>query len=429
MDTSPTAAAAPEFAALIGIDWADQKHDVCLWVPGQRAAEEHELQQTPEAIDLWASQLRQRFGGRPVAICLEQTKGALIYALLKYDFLVLFPLSPDKLASYRAAMTSSGAKGDPTDAALLCDYLRCHRERLRAWRPDDARTRELGMSVEGRRNAVDLRSSFSNRLLATLKCYFPQVIDWVADIASPLACELLQRWPTLEAWQRQRPEKIRQFYSGHHCRQTQLIEERLAAIKQARPLTTDLAIINSSVLAVHLLVGQLRPLNDAIAAYDAKIAELMLHHPDAEIFTSLPGAGDALAPRLLTAFGTDRERIDAPDVMQKCSGIAPVTKKSGRRKTVHCRWACPKFLRQTFHEFAAHSLQFCAWAQAYYDLQKDRGKKHHAAVRALAFKWTRVIYRCWKERRRYDESVYLQSLQQRGSPLLAYLSPLEAPAL
>ena len=128
-----------------------------------------------------------------------------------------------------------------------------------------------------------------------------------------------------------------------------------------------------------------------------------------------------MAPRLLSAFGTDRERITSAAEMQTLSGIAPVTKRSGKSCVVHRRWACPKFLRQTFHEFAAHSIPQSRWAKAYYDLQRSRGTRHHAAIRALAFKWIRVIYRCWMTKTRYDEDLYLESLRKHQSPLLDYL--------
>ena len=108
--------------------------------------------------------------------------------------------------------------------------------------------------------------------------------------------------------------------------------------------------------------------------------------------------------------------------MQNLSGIAPVTKRSGKQCVVQRRWACPKFLRQTFHEFAQHSIGQATWARAYYQLQRARGKGHHAAVRALAYKWIRVLFACWKTRTPYDESRYLEQLRRQQSPLLAYLA-------
>jgi len=103
--------------------------------------------------------------------------------------------------------------------------------------------------------------------------------------------------------------------------------------------------------------------------------------------------------------------------VQKYSGIAPVTERSGKKQWVHFRWACPKFLRQSFHEWAGHSIAQSVWARAHYQQQRQRGKHHHAVVRALAFKWIRIVFRCWQDRVAYDETRYLRTLATRGSPL------------
>ena len=126
-----------------------------------------------------------------------------------------------------------------------------------------------------------------------------------------------------------------------------------------------------------------------------------------------------LAPRLLAAFGSQRERYASAEEVQTYSGIAPVMKRSGKKKWVHFRWACPKFLRQSFHEWAGHSIAHSQWARRYYQQQRERGKGHHAAVRGLAFKWIRIVFRCWKDRAAYDESRYLMTLAKRNSPLAA----------
>jgi Transposase IS116/IS110/IS902 family len=126
-----------------------------------------------------------------------------------------------------------------------------------------------------------------------------------------------------------------------------------------------------------------------------------------------------LAPRLLAALGSQRERYANAAEVQAYSGIAPVTERSGKKKWVHFRWACPKFLRQSFHEWAGHSIAHSQWARSYYQQQRERGKRHHAAVRGLAFKWIRIVFRCWKDRVAYDESKYLAALAKRNSPLAA----------
>jgi len=198
-------------------------------------------------------------------------------------------------------------------------------------------------------------------------------------------------------------------------------------IRSAKSLTTDPAIIDPSVLTVQMLARQIRALRPSIDRYQEEIDKIMATHPDAELFQSLPGAGPAMAPRLLAAFGADRERFESATEIQQLSGIAPVTKRSGKKTVVHWRWAAPTFLRQSFHEFAGLSIQKSAWARAFYDLQRERGKNHHAAVRALAFKWIRILYRCWQDRTPYDEGRYIQALIRRGSPL-AQRFQLEAAA-
>ena len=114
-----------------------------------------------------------------------------------------------------------------------------------------------------------------------------------------------------------------------------------------------------------------------------------------------------------------------PTFSKPGSPLATWTPKSPH---MHWRWACPKFVRQTFHEWAAHSIASSSWAKAYYEQQRAKGKSRHTATRSLAFKWIRVIYRCWKDRTPYDEAKYLAALRQKGSPVLAYLKPQAAPA-
>ena len=151
------------------------------------------------------------------------------------------------------------------------------------------------------------------------------------------------------------------------------------------------------------------------------IEELTAAHEDFALFEGLPGAGAALAPRLLAAFGSRRERFENAGEVQTTSGIAPVRNQSGKRERVHVRWACPKFWRQTFHEFAAFSVRQSVWAGAFYEQKRAQGKDHHAAVRALAFKWIRILYRCWRDSKPYQESRYLEALERRGSALVREL--------
>ena len=130
---------------------------------------------------------------------------------------------------------------------------------------------------------------------------------------------------------------------------------------------------------------------------------------------SFPGVGQALAPRLIAALGTQRERFADAASIQSYSGIAPVREASGRREWVHARWACPKFIKQTFQEWAQHSLAHCSWARAHYNRQRASGHGHQAAVRSVAFKWIRILFRCWKDRTLYDDARYTAQLANRSA--------------
>jgi len=117
---------------------------------------------------------------------------------------------------------------------------------------------------------------------------------------------------------------------------------------------------------------------------------------------------------LLVAFGEQRERYKSAADIQKYSGIAPVTERSGQKHWVHWRLQCPTFMRQTFVEWAGQTINKSYWAGAYYRQQRDKGSTHQAAVRSLAFKWIRILYRCWQTGEAYDESRYLKALERRG---------------
>jgi len=409
----------PAFAAFIAIDWAEQRHYWHMWIAAEQRHEKAWLNHTPEAIDRWAAGLEQRFASAPVAVCLEQSRGPLVFQLAKYAHLVLYPVHPTTLARYRAAFSPAGAKGDPGDAGLLLEILRHHREHLRRLDPDTPETRLLAMLTEQRRRLVDERTRHSNRLTACLKLYYPQPLDWIDNIDAPLGCDLLQRWPTLQQLQRARPDTLRRFFLAHNCRSAQRVEQRIEAIRQSTAAVHDPALLQAGATATASLVALLQTLNHQIAGLDQRLAELTPKHPEAYLFAGLPGAGPVLLPRLIVAFGTQRARFSSAAELAAYCGIAPVSRQSGLTKMVVFRHACPAFLRQTFHEFAACSKLKSVWARAFYQLQIDRGKKHHAAVRALAFRWIRILFRCWKDRIPYDESRYLRCLEQRHSPLLA----------
>lgn len=423
MDTSPLI----PLAASIGLDWGTARHDIALQATGSALVEPSRLEHTPEAITAWLAALGERFAGAKIGIALETSQGAVVHALLEAPFVVLYPVNPRSLRRFREAFSPNGAKDDAPDARLLLALLVQHREQLAPWTPDDGETRALQRLVQQRRALVELRTQLTLKLQAVLKEYFPQAVHLAGtDLSTPLAGAFLVRWPTLAALQRARPTTVRAFYTTHNCRSTTRIAERLAAIAAAIPLTRDPAVIEPCALYAQSLARQLLALAPELTRFEAAIARRFSAHPDAALFQSVPGAGAAFAPRLLAAFGTDRQRFPSAEDMQKSAGIAPITIRSGKSHLVTWRWATSTFLRQTFHEFAAFSLRTTDWARSYYAAQRARGKSHHAAVRALAYKWIRILWRCWYDRTPYEDARYVRALHHRGSPFAVQLQPSAA---
>ncbi len=405
------------FTAFVGIDWADTKHDICLKVADETRFRFDCIAHTPASIEQWALSIHQAYGA-PIAIAVELSKGPLIAALQKYDFLVLFPINPATLARYRRAFVPSGAKDDPSDAKWALELLLTHPEKFPPLNPPSPAMRALGSLTEQRRHLVDDKVGVSNRLCSTLKQYYPLVLELFEDHGTVLFSHFLQRWPSLAQLKRARPATLEKFFYSHNVRRSTLSQRRYELISQAVPLTEDPAIIEPSRLYVLALIDQLNVLLVAIKRFDSEIEALANALEDYKIFRALPGAGKQLAPRLMVAFGDQRDRFSCASDVQKYAGIAPVTERSGKKHWVHWRWQCTTFLRQTFVEWAAQSIHRSSWARAFYEQQRTKGSTYQAAIRALAFKWIRIVYQCWKTSTVYDEAIYLHALRSHGSPLL-----------
>jgi hypothetical protein len=406
------------FAAHIGLDWADKKHDWTMQTAdGKRSR--GQLIHTPEAIDAWAAELAQRFGGRPVAIALEQARGALVATLSKYAHLHLFIVDPSRLNYYRKSVSPSGAKSDPVDSELILDFHLKHPELLRGLAPDTVETRSLQFLTEQRRALVNQHTRQVQILQSWLKQVFPQILEWFDDVSTPLVGDLLKRWPELAKLKRARPETLLQFFHDHNCRSEERNQQRLAELRTAVTATHDAALLRTANLMIQTSLQMLAALRTAIEEFDAQIQDVYTAHPDRFLMESLPGAGTALEPRLIAALGTDRTRFQSAADMACCFGIAPVTQSSGNSQWVHWRWQCSKFVRQTFHEWAACTVRKDGWARDHYERQRAKGKGHHAAVRSVAYKWIRILYRCWKQSEPYSEQRYLQALSRaagKGKP-------------
>ena len=307
------------YRATVGLDWADQKHDVFVRFANGDSYR-RKIDSRPEAIQEWLLELRSTCAEAKIAIALEQRRGALFYHLCTHlSWIDLYPINPHSLASFRQTFFSSRAKDDPVDSQLLEELLRTHPERLRSYQPEPTAERKLDQYCRHRRSLRSLATKTELKLISTLKQYFPLAVNLFADVGlkSEIALNFLSRWPTLEELHRAKAQTVRSFFYAHNSRSQSLIEKRLQLIAQAHPVTDDLALIEPLVLTSKCLVTQLRQFNQAISQFDQKIRELFKSHPDHFLFESLPGAGEQLAPRLFAVFGSNRSRwADATDIQK-----------------------------------------------------------------------------------------------------------------
>jgi transposase len=411
-----------DWVACVGVDWGDKEHAYEIQ-PREGPRTKGRLKSSAEDVHEWVRGLREQFPIGVIVVALEQGRASLVYALMSHADIAVAPLNPRASKAYRESQRLSGASSDPLDAGLICDFAVKHIDTMRMWKPDDQLTRKLRLLVETRRTLVEKRTALTHQLSAALKEYFPQPLQWFDGESSPLLRAFLTRWPTMEMSRTATADELADMMRECRRRKVAAAAKDLAdKIRLATPLIDDAAIIDARSMYVQSLIALIEPLESEIKRYDTVIAELWTAHPDREIFDSLPGAGPVLAPRLAVAFGLDRSRYHDADEIQCYSGIAPVTEASGRAKWVHARWAFPTFLHQTFHEFAEASTRHSAWANAFYKYQRDQGADRHAAIRALAFRWIRILLRIWQAEDTYDEARYIETLRKKQSPIAARLA-------
>lgn len=410
-----------EFA--IGIDRSDATLDVCLAsLQAGFSPRFDKLANSPDELGAWLARLHSEHPKARFAVAFEMPAPDLVAFLCPRGWLEVYALNPSVPARFRKAFNGSGAKSDLLDCEVLAQLLASHRDKLRAHRLDSAAMRRIDSLSKARRGEVDRQVEQCNRLKSLLKSSFPQALSLLGrDLHAPMAIGFLRRWPSLQAARKSDPEEMAAFYRRSHCSRRDVIEERLRVVAESVALTDDPAIMDVMELRISSCLDHIEACSRAIARYDKELARRYAESEDKPIFDSLPGAGPALGPRLLSAMGEDRSRYSSREALQRHSGVAPVTQSSGKKRIVHRRYSRPRFLMQTFVEFAGESIKWSSWASAFWRMKKAAGMTYNCAMRELAYKWQRIIYRMWKTRTAYDEGLYIERLKAKGSPICAYL--------
>lgn len=409
-------------ALQVGIDWADEKHDFCMAAPEQNKPEQGVFKSDPVSVHSWIKDIRNRYPQGRIQVCLELSKGPVVEMLKEYDYIDIYPINPITASSYRESLYPSLTKDDPMDAFLIFEILRHHVGKLHKLDAIDEDMFLLEGFCEDRRKTINKRSQVVNEIIATLKTYYPQAIKMIGNVTEKMSRAFLRRWPDWQTLSKARPQTLQKFYYMHQSRSEKRIKERIVILTISRALTNNSAVIKRCKTKLLNLLDQLESLEKSVKNYDKLIHEIYVKMDKREVTDSLPGAGKVFAPRLYVALSNYTNHCENAQDLATYSGVAPVRQRSGKSHRIGKRFRVPKFLHQTFVEFAHWSISHSQWAKAYYQHHKKVLKESHWHIlRNLAFKWIRILFRCWKDAKPYDENTHIQSLKKQGSPIASML--------
>jgi transposase len=335
----------------------------------------------------------------PVAI--ERPSGRLVDLLLEAGHPVV-PVSPNAIKTWREGEVLSGAKSDAGDAAVIAEYLRLRYHRLAPAAPYSDETRALRTAVRTRDDLVQMRVAATNQLAALLDAHWPGAKAVFADVESPVSLEFLTRYPTPAAARHLGEKRMAAFLVKHGYSGRRPAAQLLARLRQAPAGSAGEALTEALRDAVLAVAAVLRALNSAVKDLDRSVAAHLGEHPDGEIFTSLPRSGQINAAQMLAEWGDCRQAYAGPDSVAALAGASPVTRQSGKHRSVSFRWACNKRFRKAMTTFADNSRHASPWAAQVYADARAAGKDHPHAIRILARAWIRVIWPCWINGVPYD---------------------------
>jgi len=409
-----------ELTHYAGFDWSKDQHQITVVDRAGQVLLDLSFENTAAG---WAA-LREKLRAFPkLGVAIETRCGPAVERLLDAG-LSVYPLNPKAAQRYRDRKAPSGGKSDRLDARSFADALRTDGHGWRMLRPQDPLTQELRLLCRDEIGLIEQRTALVNRLQEALHEYYPAALQAFDDWISPAAWAFVVAFPTPQELGRAGKRKWEKFLHTHKLYRPQTAGQRLEVFARAAEFANPSSAVTraKSFLAV-ALAKQLRLLENQLNEYRQRIAKLFADHPDHDVFGSLPGAGEKLAPRLLAELGSNRGEFDSPKALQCYAGAAPVSFQSGKMHRVHVRRGCNHWLRATVHLWADQSRHFCAWAQVYYQQKKQQGMAHAAALRCLGQRWLKILWRMWQDGVPYDEALHLRNQVAHGSWVIALVPP------
>lgn len=408
----------------IGIDWAEEFHDIAFGTVEKGVFEQFRIDHGPAGVGaLIERALRIEPDPAEVRVVLETRHGLLVEALIDAGFTVV-PVNPDLVARRRGP----ARKKDDTEDARICCLLALDRHAaLKTLIPHGELGGELrAIGRDDERAARDQRRLL-NRLRADLQTTYPAALVLAGkDLGAPTVLRLLDRWPTQpELAQASREDIVAFARAGRHGWPDRFADQVNAALA-APSLPTRDYLARAKAAGIRLAAVQLLALHEARRGWQARMAELLLGgrrtgrdhtvkdpdpgkaFPGGDIYLSFPGLGDRLAARVAGEIGEHIIQFDNPAGLQCYAGTAPVTRRSGKSDFVVARrLAHNRYLGAAVHQWAFCSLTTSGWAREFYDAKIAAKKSHHAALRALANRWLEVLWHCLTRGTLYDEDLHV----------------------
>jgi transposase len=394
-----------------GIDWAEDHHDIAVVNRDGKLLARRRI--SDDAAGL--AELLALLAGHgdspedPVPAAIETPRGLLV-ACLRASGRPVYPVNPMAVARYRDRHSVSGKKSDHGDAAVLAHVLRTGRDMHRPLPADSELAQAIAVLARAQQDAVWDRTAAQNRLRSHLREYYPAFLAAFAPlkggITRPEARAVLAAAPTPAGAAALTVAQLRALL--RKAGRSRGIDTEAARLREAfrRPQMRQLPLIEQAMgrQAIALL-GQLDAACTAAADLEQAATETFNLHPDAGIITSFPGLGALTGARVLAETGDDRSRFADAKGLKAYAGAAPLTRASGKTRTVTCRKIKNNRLASAGYTWAFSALTASPGARAHYDRRRDAGDRHAAAQRNLSGRLLGCLWHCLITGQHYDEAT------------------------
>jgi transposase len=389
----------------VGIDWGNSHHQLCVVDGAGQVVEQGKVAHDVAGVRDLQTRLARR--SPIVGVAIERCEGLLVEALQAGGHR-LFCVSPKMSARARERYRLAPTKSDAFDAFVLADSLRHEHRHWRALAAASPLLAELRALTRDRERLVWNQRDVENQLRAIVQVYHPGVLHLFSSLDRDIALAFLRDYPTPAHAGRIGSARMAAFCARHgysgRTRPELLVERLRTNLLSASPGTTA-----GKAFSAALFVDQLELLNTQVRAITKRIRERLAEHPDAAIFLSFPGMGEVTAATMIAEMGEDRARFPTAQVLLAETGTAPVTRSSGRSRTVRFRYAANKRMRHAIDWWAFVSVRENDWAHDAYQQARARGQLHNRALRGIGARWTRILWRAWIDHASYDPSRHLKN--------------------